>query len=242
MTEVSDTKLGKGSDRVKEIFTDIAGEYDRVNTVISFGLIGHWRKQFVSEMRLPENGKVLELGCGTGHLTRLIANELEEGKVYGIDLTPEMIEIADAGLPEKLREKVEFSIGRGEKLEHRSDSFDLATSAFTLRNVEDLSGVISELKRVIRPGGMVYSLELAKPAIPIFRELYFFYFNRILPFLGKLAQGNREPYEYLTESLKNFPDQDKLKKIYRDAGLVEVSYTELFGGIAAIHQGKKREI
>ncbi|MCF7876064.1 ubiquinone/menaquinone biosynthesis methyltransferase [Candidatus Bipolaricaulota bacterium] len=241
MTEGNNPGTGKGSDRVREIFSSIAREYDKVNTVISFGQIGRWRRKLVSEMNIPERGSVLDLGCGTGELTRLIAGEIDEGKVCGVDLTPEMIEIADARLPKKYRNRVDFAVGKGEELELDSNSFDVATSAFTLRNVEYLPGVISELKRVVKPGGKIYSLELSKPQIPVFREIYFFYFNRILPTLGKLFQGNRGPYKYLTESLKKFPNQDKLKKIFQEAGLTGVSYKELFGGIAAIHRGKKRE-
>ncbi len=241
MTEGNNPGTGKGSARVREIFSSIAGEYDRVNTVISFGQISRWRRKFVKEMNIPEGGSVLDLGCGTGELTRLIAGEVGDGRVHGVDLTPEMIEIAEARLPKKYRDVVDFAVGKGEELELDPNSFDIATSAFTLRNVEDLPGVISELKRVVKPGGEIYSLELSKPRIPVFREIYFFYFNRILPALGKLFQGNRGPYKYLTESLKKFPNQDKLKKIFQEVGLTGVSYNELFGGIAAIHRGKKRE-
>ncbi|MBS3824971.1 class I SAM-dependent methyltransferase, partial [Candidatus Bipolaricaulota bacterium] len=123
----------------------------------------------------------------------------------------------------------------------RSNSFDVVTSAFTLRNVSDLTKVISEMKRVAKPGGTVYSLELAKPRSLGFREIYRVYFDKILPLLGGIIQGNTAPYRYLAESLKKFPDQDKLKRLFQKAGLLEVEYHELFGGVAGIHQGEKRE-
>lgn len=228
-------------ERVKEIFRGIASDYDRVNRVISLGQIDRWRHRLVSIMDIPEDGVVLDLGCGTGKLTRLIANKVSEGKVLGVDLTPEMLEIARKSLPREQEDVVEFSLGAGEDLELQSNSFDLATSAFTLRNVDDLTSVISELRRVVRPGGKVYSLELAKPDFPGFREIYRFYFYRILPLIGGLVKGDSDPYRYLAESLKKFPNQYKLRDLYRSAGLSEVGFQEIFGGIAAIHQGTKRE-
>jgi demethylmenaquinone methyltransferase/2-methoxy-6-polyprenyl-1,4-benzoquinol methylase len=233
---------GGSHEKVRKIFTSIAGDYDRVNKVISLGQIDRWRHRLVATMELGKGKSVLDLGCGTGKLTRLIADRIGEGSILGVDLTPEMIDIAKRRLPEKYEDLVEFSLGAGEDLEVRSNCFDVATSAFTLRNVDNLSKVISEMRRVVKPGGRVYSLELAKPTIPGFREVYRFYFDRILPVIGGMVQGSSEPYRYLAESLKRFPDQNKLKRLYQKAGLVDVKYDELFGGIAAIHRATKREM
>lgn len=232
---------GGSHEEVREIFTEIASDYDRVNRVISLGQIDRWRHKLVSIMDIPEDGTVLDLGCGTGKLTRLIANKLSGGKVVGIDLTPKMIEIARNTLPPEHENLVEFYLGTGEDLDLQSNSFEVVTSAFTLRNVDDLTGVISEMKRIVKPGGKVYSLELAKPTFPGFREIYFFYFNNVLPLVGGLLQGDSEPYRYLADSLRRFPNQNKLQSLYQSAGLVEVQFQELLGGIAAIHQGTKRE-
>ncbi|MBS3787248.1 ubiquinone/menaquinone biosynthesis methyltransferase [Candidatus Bipolaricaulota bacterium] len=228
-------------EEVREIFKEIAADYDRVNRIISFGQIERWRHRLVSIMDIPEDGIVLDLGCGTGKLTKLVANRIRGGKVVGVDLTPEMIQIARKNLPGEYENVVEFSLGKGEDLVLRSNSFDVVTSAFTLRNVNDLKNVISEMKRIVKPGGKVYSLELAKPTLPGFREIYRFYFNRLLPLIGGVVQGDSKPYRYLADSLKRFPNQKKLKGLYQSAGLVEVHYQEIFGGIAAIHQGTKRE-
>lgn len=229
------------SEKVKDIFTNIAGDYDRVNRVISFGQIGRWRKRLLEKLEKSEAERVLDLGCGSGQLTRLIADNVKTEEIVGVDLTPEMIEKARAKLPETYGQKVRFLISKGESLDLPTDYFDLATSAFTLRNVEDISQVLSEMRRVVKPGGKVINLELAKPQFPVFRQLYYFYFNDILPILGGFIHGSTAPYRYLTESLKNFPDQENLKKIFQGAGLKDVYYDELFGGIAAIHSGTKRE-
>jgi len=242
---MTDQSEGTGSDsshdRVRSIFTEIASDYDRVNRVISLGLIDRWRYRLVSEMEFMEGSSILELGCGTGKLTRLIAERLGEGRVLGVDLTPGMVEIARRTLPAEYEDLVDFSIGAGENLDLESNSFDLVTSAFTLRNVKDLEKVISEMKRVVKPGGQVYSLELAKPTIPGFSEIYRFYFDRVLPWIGGVVHGDPKPYRYLADSLKRFPNQEKLKKLFVQAGLAEVEIQELFGGIAAIHRGTKKE-
>ncbi len=230
---------GSSHEKVKRIFTEIANDYDRVNRIISLGQIDRWRRRLVSVMEIPERGSILDLGCGTGKLTRLIANKVNNGKILGIDLTPEMIEIARNRLPAEYKNTVDFSLGAGEDLDLPSDSFDVVTSAFTLRNVDDLKKVISEMRRVVKPGGKVYSLELAKPNFPGFREIYRFYFDKMLPLIGGLVQGDSKPYRYLAESLKRFPNQDKLKELYENSGLTEVVFQEILGGIAAIHQGAK---
>lgn len=234
-------KYESKAQRVRDIFTGIAGEYDRVNTVISLGQIGRWRRKLVETMDLSEKDKVLDLGCGTGQLTRLIAESVSNGEIVGVDLTPEMIEEARRALSERFSSAVNFQTGKGESLDLDTGYFDIATSAFTLRNVEDVRQVLSEMQRVVKPGGKVFTLELAKPSIPLFSNLYFFYFNNILPLLGGLVYGETGPYRYLTESLKQFPNQEKLKDIYIDIGLEEATYEELFGGVAAIHSGRKRE-
>lgn len=231
---------GSSHEKVKKIFTEIADDYDRVNRIISLGQIDRWRRRLVSVMELPERGNILDLGCGTGKLTRLIADKMSNGSVVGIDLTPEMIEIARNMLPSKYKKIVDFSLGVGEDLDLPTDSFDVVTSAFTLRNVDNLTKVLSEMRRVVKPGGKVYSLELAKPSFPGFREIYRFYFDKILPLIGGLVQGDAKPYRYLAESLKRFPNQNKLKELYENSGLTEVVFQEIFGGIAAIHQGTKR--
>lgn len=230
---------GSSHEEVKKIFTEIADDYDRVNRIISLGQIDRWRHRLVSVMEIPERGNILDLGCGTGKLTRLIADKMSNGRIVGIDLTPEMIEIARNMLPSEYKNIVDFSLGAGEDLDLPTDSFDVVTSAFTLRNVDNLTKVISEMRRVVKPGGKVYSLELAKPTFPGFREIYRFYFDKILPLIGGLVQGDSKPYKYLAESLRRFPNQTKLKELYENSGLTEVGFQEIFGGIAAIHQGTK---
>ncbi|MFP4135776.1 MAG: ubiquinone/menaquinone biosynthesis methyltransferase [Candidatus Acetothermia bacterium] len=226
------------NERVKKIFTDIARNYDRVNTVISFGQIGRWRNELVEKAPTAEGGRVLEIGCGTGQLTRLMADHLPVEEIVGVDITPEMIERAREGLPSRYSSRVRFIEGRGESLDFPTNYFDLVTSAFTLRNVESIESVVSEMERVVKPGGKVVNLELSSPTVPVFRHFYSIYFNYIMPLVGGVIHGSTAPYRYLTESVRKFPDQEDLKKILEESGLINVRYENLLGGVAAIHCGE----
>lgn len=240
---MTDSRVNEGKDkRIRDIFEEIAEDYDKINQVISFGQIDRWRKELVVEMNLSGNQKVLEVGCGTGKLTRLIAKALPEGEIMGIDCTQKMINQARTKLSNRYKPRVSFSTGKGEDLNFPDSHFDLATSAFTLRNVENIEKVLIEMKRVVKPGGKIFSLELAKPRFPVFRHLFYFYFNNILPILGGMIHGREYPYRHLPVSLQRFPNQSVLKTIFEETGLEDVYYKELFGGIAAIHSGKRREI
>ncbi|MFP3953403.1 MAG: ubiquinone/menaquinone biosynthesis methyltransferase [Candidatus Acetothermia bacterium] len=235
----SEENFSTSKDRVKQVFSGIAGDYDRVNEFISFGQIGRWRRALLSEIDLKDGQRVLDLGCGTGMLTREIVNSLRIGEVVGVDLSPEMINqgVKEGNCTEDL--KVEFKVGDATSLDFATGYFDVVTSAFMLRNVESLTSAVSEMRRVVKPGGRVVTLELAKPKLATFRTIYLSYFNHILPWMGKLLHGRRDPYCHLTTSLKRFPDQDELKQLFERAGLQEVSYKELTFGIAAIHSGVK---
>ncbi len=235
----SEGNFSTSKDRVKQVFSGIAGDYDRANSFISFGQIGRWRSRLISEIYFQSGQRVLDLGCGTGVLTTGIAERLDSGEVIGVDLSPEMIsqrkDENDGG--EDL--SVEFEVGDATSLDFDTGYFDVVTSAFMLRNVDNLTAAISEMRRVVKPGGHVFTLELAKPKAAVFRPVYFTYFNHVLPWVGKLIHGSRDPYYHLTTSLKRFPDQDKLGRLFERVGLQDVSYKELTFGIAAIHSGEK---
>lgn len=224
---------------VKETFGRIAEHYDYINKVISWGRIGKWRMKLVEFAEPPEDGRALDLGSGTGEVALSLANRMPKGEVIGVDFCPPMIEIAKQKLKASHKKNIKFILGNGMGLDFPSNYFHLATCAFALRNMEDVHQVLSEMKRVVKPGGQVLSLDLAKPKSRIFRTLYFAYFNHLLPLIGSLIHGSREPYQYLTDSLRHFPNQDSLKDIYIQVGLKKVQYLELSNGIVAIHKGEK---
>ncbi|MCL6631314.1 MAG: demethylmenaquinone methyltransferase [Alicyclobacillus herbarius] len=227
---------------VHDVFSQIARQYDVMNTVLSFFQHKLWRRFAMKKLGLSPGSRALDVACGTGDWTFALARTVGgKGEVVGIDFCKEMLDVAK----EKLRRHPEFSgfvrllQGDAMALPFASDSFDSVTIGFALRNVPDIRQVLSEMTRVARPGGWVVSLELSKPEWPIWRSLYYFYFYRILPWIGALAVGKRAPYAWLPESLTDFPDRRQLEQIFREVGLTEVRSYPLTGGIAALHMGRK---
>jgi demethylmenaquinone methyltransferase/2-methoxy-6-polyprenyl-1,4-benzoquinol methylase len=125
------------------------------------------------------------------------------------------------------------------RLPFAEGSFDATTIAFGLRNLSSVEGGLSELHRVLKPGGVLAVLEFSTPVVPGFRTLFQFYFSRVLPLIGGALSGSRGAYEYLPDSVSKFPDQRRLSDLMRAAGFAEVEFENLTGGIAALHTGKK---
>ncbi|WP_408955550.1 bifunctional demethylmenaquinone methyltransferase/2-methoxy-6-polyprenyl-1,4-benzoquinol methylase UbiE [Natroniella sp. ANB-PHB2] len=238
MNEKSE-QLDKKGEYVKGIFSELAPRYELTNRIISFGLISSWRKKIVKIANLSDDDQVLDLCAGDGEVTKLLAEQVPQGKVIGVDFCPEMIAEAKKKLKKKNLKRVEFCLGDATNLNFNDNSFDCVTIAFGLRNTEDISQVIREMRRVVKPGGQVLCLDLAKSRIPIYRTLFYGYFNYILPMIGKLVCGQKEPYLYFVKSLRTFPNQEKLGQIFIENELKEVEYFEFTGGVVAVHKGTK---
>lgn len=225
---------------VHSVFSTIARRYDIMNTILSFNRHKAWRKFTMKKMDIQKGQSAIDICTGTADWAISLSNAVgSEGTVIGLDFCENMLEVG--------KEKVEkcengscitLIHGNAMSIPYEANSFDYATIGFALRNVPDINQVISEMMRVVKPGGKVVSLELSKPTWPPFRFLYYFYFNQLLPIIGKLAVGKAEPYKWLPESLKNFPDHLQLKKIFEDVGLTTEVY-QLTGGIVAVHIGTK---
>ncbi|MDN5348179.1 MAG: demethylmenaquinone methyltransferase / 2-methoxy-6-polyprenyl,4-benzoquinol methylase [Clostridia bacterium] len=226
---------------VRQIFDRIAPRYDLMNTLLSFNRDKAWRRVAVKLSGARPGFKVLDVCCGTGMLTLELARAVSPGgKVTGLDFSPAMLAIAR----ERVRSSpfgrsIEFIQGNAMSLPFPEGSFDCATIAFALRNVPDIEGALLEMKRVLRPGGRLVSLELAKPSWPLFKQIYYLYFDRLVPLLGKWGSGADGPYSYLPRSLKAFPHQRELLETFNNIGLIDTVCLELTGGIAAVHVGTK---
>ncbi|WP_202080011.1 demethylmenaquinone methyltransferase [Caldalkalibacillus salinus] len=233
-------KLSK-AEYVHQVFESIAPKYDLMNTLLSFRRHKAWRKVAMRKMNVQAQESAIDICCGTGDWALSIAEQVgEKGKVIGLDFSENMLKIGEQKRDQRGLSQVKLVHGDAMKLPYEEDSFDYATIGFALRNVPDIRQVLSEMKRVVKPGGMVISLELSKPVWPPFRALYFLYFNRILPALGQLFANRYEQYRWLPESLKHFPDSQELAKIFEEVGLHKVETRLLTGGIAALHIGYKR--
>jgi len=226
---------------VHAIFSSIAHRYDLLNTTLSFNRDKYWRRFAVSKTNLGEKGSALDVCCGTGMLTLELAKAAgPQGKVVGLDFCENMLAKARENLKKSpLGSCIELVKGNAIDLPFEDNTFDCATIGFALRNVPDVEKTIYEMKRVIKPGGKVVSLELTKPSAPVFKQVYYFYFNRLVPLLGKLGIGHDGPYSYLPNSVMNFPHQREIRDLFAQLGLSDSVYFELTGGIASVHVGTK---
>jgi demethylmenaquinone methyltransferase/2-methoxy-6-polyprenyl-1,4-benzoquinol methylase len=234
-------KFASKEEKVHYVFERIAKRYDMMNTVLSAGFHKRWRKVTMRRMNIQPGQSAIDVCAGTGDWTIALAKAVgPAGKVVGLDFSQEMLNQSYPKIKAAGVEKQTSMIhGNAMDLPYADDTFHHATIGFALRNVPDIRRVLSEMKRVIQPGGQVVSLELSKPTWKPFRKLYFFYFYKILPMIGNLASRDGISYSWLPESLTNFPDQQELKKIFEEVGLENVRVWNFFGGICALHIGRK---
>lgn len=222
---------------VNKLFSRIAPYYDFLNTIISFNRDKYWRKVAVSKLNLKDNDHILDVACGTGKLCFEILKQNKNVKITGLDFNKDMLMVAKKELISKnLMEKVELIQGDAMEMPFEDNTFSSAISAFALRNVPDVPTVLREMKRVVKNDGVVVNLEIAKPTMPIFKELFNFYFKTLMPRLAKLSGGDHS-YLWLHDSWRQFYHQEKLKEEFIKAGFQKVDYQELTGGIVAVHYG-----
>ena len=235
----SDTHKGPDAQKIKSMFAEIAGDYDRANDILSAGIHHLWRKKFVRLSGVTPNDKVLDCATGTGDLAIEFKRSMGEGsgQVVATDFCKEMLESAPAKAKSKNLE-IDFSVADVTKLPFEDDSFDISSISFGIRNVDQPQLGIDELARVTRPGGNVMVLEFGQIAIPLLREMYGFYSNKILPALGGLVTGKKEAYSYLQESSSQFPCRGEFLDLMNKTGRFEkTEFHTLSAGIAYIYIG-----
>jgi demethylmenaquinone methyltransferase/2-methoxy-6-polyprenyl-1,4-benzoquinol methylase len=227
--------------KVAEVFHSVANKYDLMNDLMSLGLHRFWKKWAIEIACASSGMKVLDLAGGTGDLTYQFSKQVGiNGQVVLADINPSMLEVGKAKLTNLgAINNVKFVEANAEQLPFADNSFDLATIAFGLRNVTDKNKALAELYRVIKPDAKVLILEFSHPKSPVFNKIYDLYSFSVLPFLGKMVADDSDSYQYLAESIRMHPKQEILKQMMIDAGFKNVSYTNLTGGIVALHQGFK---
>ena len=222
------------------MFAAVAPHYDFLNHFLSLGRDVAWRKATAQALReaLARPGSVaVDVCCGTGDLT-LALGRLSSGKVMGADFCRLMLRLAQR----KIRPRpgsIFFLEADALKLPLRDDSVDVASVAFGFRNLANYAHGLAEMRRVLKPGGVVAILEFSQIRWPILGPLFHLYFRRVLPQLGTWLSGVRGPYQYLPESVSCFPDQESLAAALREAGFRNVQYRNFTGGVAALHTGQK---
>jgi demethylmenaquinone methyltransferase/2-methoxy-6-polyprenyl-1,4-benzoquinol methylase len=217
------------------MFDRIAPVYDRLNTVMTAGADGGWRRLAVEATAVTSGASAVDVACGTGKLTAALAEAVgPAGRVVGVDLSPGMLDRARAVFGEL--PGVSFVLGDALALPLEDDGFDAATIAFGMRNLADFEAGFRELARVVRPGGHVVCLELTMPRPAWWGWLFHASFRRAAPLLGGFA-GVPDAYRYLPTSLDGFPDARALARTMRSAGLVDVHVRRLGLGSVALHSG-----
>lgn len=234
------TKLTDKGRGIRDMFDKIAPRYDLLNRLLSLGIDRRWRRFAVRQLDIPKNGKVLDIATGTGDVALEIGRQTDSSvQIVGSDFTQGMLVLGKEKISESpYRDRVVLVNAPCEEMPHPAGLFDGITIAFGIRNVVDRQKGLREMARVLKPGGRAVILEFATPRNRFFRAVYFFYFLRVLPWLGGLI-SQRSAYQYLPDSVLEFPDREAFKVMMEEAGFVDVKVHDLTGGIAAVHVGTR---
>lgn len=228
---------------VHSVFESISGKYDMMNDVISFRRHKAWRKFTMEKMGMRPGDTAIDLCCGTCDWTISMAKASESGHIVGLDFSEGMLKVGREKVAmQGLDEQIQLIQGNAMSLPFEDNSFDYATIGFGLRNVPDYMQVLREMKRVVKPGGMVVCLDVSKPTWQPFKGLYYFYFQKVMPRMGKLVAKRYEQYKWLPESLALFPGREELAEAFRQTGLKQVQAYPLTGGVVALHIGTKENL
>jgi len=227
---------------VRSMFNNIAGHYDLLNHLLSFGIDIYWRRKTVSFLDVAPHSLILDLASGTADLAFTAINK-KKCRVVGLDIALRMLQIG-----KKKRERRALSgmlhlvNGDGERLSFADETFDGAMIAFGIRNMGQMDAALSEVRRVLKPGAVFVILEFSLPTHFLFRKIYLWYFYHLLPFIGKVISKNSGAYSYLPDSVSHFPTIEEFNVRFAKAGFSALRYHKLFNGIAVIYKGVKEEV
>lgn len=229
------------SEKIRSMFSKVASNYDRANSVLSMGIHHLWRKKLVHLSQAKKGMKVLDCATGTGDLAIEFKKAVGSGgMVIGTDFCVEMLEPAPAKA-KALGLQIQFEKADVTELQYPNDHFDIVSISFGIRNVSDPIKALQEMARVNRPGGAVMILEFGQVSTPIFGPLYNFYSEKVLPILGGWVTGQKEAYQYLQKSSAAFPCREDFLDLMKKSGAFShVEYHALTGGIAYIYKGIKK--
>jgi len=227
--------------RVHKVFEKISDNYDKMNSVISFQQHVKWRKDTMKKMNVKPGSKALDVCCGTADWTIALADAVgSSGEVIGLDFSKNMLKVGMEKVVGLGLKQVKLIHGNAMELPFPDNSFDYVTIGFGLRNVPDYLQVLKEMLRVLKPGGVAVCLETSQPTLIGYKQLFFFYFQYIMPFFGKLFAKSYNEYAWLHESAKDFPGMKELARMFEGAGFKNVMYKPYSGGAAAVHMGYKK--
>ncbi len=222
------------------MFDTISGEYDGLNRMISLGLDQKWRDNVVQFVAAHQPDVIMDIATGTGDLVIKMAEATDASRLIGLDISPGMLEVGKIKVKEeKLDDRIEMVVGDSEALEFPDSSIDAVTVSYGVRNFEDLEKGLSEILRVLKPGGLLVILETSVPTKFPFKQGYYLYSKLIVPTLGKVFSKDKTAYGYLSESAANFPYGEKFNNILRKVGFSQVESHLQFQGASTIYQAIK---
>lgn len=239
-------RLEEKSQYVQEVFTEIADDYDQMNQKMTWGMLRGWQKIVMQKTQLQTGDKGLDVCCGTGEMTfqqrQLVG---PAGEVVGLDFTQGMLDVANAKLAKLRYRNVSFVQGDAMALPFADNTFQAATNGFALRNVVDIQQTISEMARVVAPGGRVVCIDVSVPQFFLCRWFFNVYYYKLVPIMGHRVDKNKKigskfpAYTWLAESLRALPPQEEIRQMFVKAGLQDAAYKGVGFGAATIYWGTK---
>lgn len=226
--------------KVQSVFNSVAGKYDIMNDVMSMGIHRIWKEAMMDWLAPRPGQKLLDVAGGTGDISFKFLNRAGSGHATVLDITENML-IAGRKRAEadKMLNSIDWVVGDAMALPFADNSFDVYTISFGIRNVTRPQEALNEAFRVLRPGGRLMVLEFNQIPVPLVQKAYDIYSFNVIPRMGKLIANDRESFQYLVESIRNFPDQETFLSMVREAGFENTNYRNLSLGIAALHSGWK---
>ena len=241
-TQFGFTAVGKGEKQslVSEVFSSVAGQYDLMNDAMSLGVHRLWKRAMVDQLMLRKNLTLLDIASGTGDIAGLALAREPSLKVVATDINADML---NAGKDQLFDERgscpFSYAVADGSSLPFKNNTTNRLSIAFGIRNIPDIEAALAEFYRVLKPGGKFVCMEFSKPSLTWLEKAYDTYSFNVIPWLGELIGKDRAAYQYLVESIRTFPTQTQFASMIREAGFARVDYTNLSGGIVAIHSGVK---
>ncbi len=228
-------------EQVEQMFDNIAPTYDRLNHILSFNIDKLWRRRVVRILRKSNPDMVMDMATGTGDLAIAMARRIKDVRILGIDLSEEMLAVARQKIEsEGVSDRIEVKKGDAENLTFvDSETMDAATVAFGVRNFENLEKGLTEIYRTLRTGGKLIVLEFSIPRNPLVRWVYAQYSHRLLPRIGAMLSKDRQAYDYLPDSVEEFPSPERFAEILRDVGFSDIKARSQSFGIAHIYEATK---
>jgi len=226
--------------QVAGMFNDIAFRYDFLNRFLSAGIDVRWRKKAIHQLAGIKPERILDVATGTADVAIMASGILKPDKIIGIDISDGMLDIGRQKIRKlDLQDTIELLNGDCETINFDDDSFEAVTVAFGVRNFENLEKGLSEIRRVLKPGGKLVILEFSKPKMPVVKSMYNLYMKYICPTVGKLFSKNRSAYRYLDESISKFPEGENFTSILDNLGYRNTYSKTLSLGICSIYCGEK---